>query len=368
VAHWHDQCSIDAHMKSLVLASLVLVPACFGGERHDTGACPAGETCSNLTPQGLEFVGATFADYALIVGPSPTAIGGTQDIAIAYGRDGLGAYVPLDLAYTADDDGGTGVALAHQAGAIVTMRGVASRTNYLRITDASTGELFDRHSLTGAAISRVAIVAATTELVPEGVAIAFATGTVKVGVALYGEVQASTGPQEERLIDQGMALELPGSTQPAWDSLQLASASTGTYTLGVTAGDRPTANLAVIVVDHLDQIAKAPATVTTIAPMGSAIVCFDAVSGGRYVAGLDWHYLVDNVDRTQDAHGNCISVGTHQTSGTVTVVASAMGQSATLTLPIAAARTNIAPEGTQPSRAPRAQPVLVPTAGDRASM
>ena len=344
-------------MKSLVIASL-LVPACYGGERHDSGACPAGETCSNLTPQGLEFIGATFADYPSVVGPSPTAIGGTQDIALDYERDVVGVYVPLDLAYTAADDGGNGVALDHQAGSIVTMRGVASRTNYLRILDATTGELFDRHSLTGAAVSRLAIVPATTEIVPEGVDIAFATGTVKLGVALYGQVQESIGAQEERLIDQSMALDLAGATQPTWDSLQLG-APAGTYPLVVTAGDKPSANLEVIVVDHIDQIAKAPDNATTLRPMGSTLVCFDAMTDGHYVAGLEWHYLVDNVDKTQDALGNCISVGTDQTSGTVTVVGSAMGESATLTLRIAAART-IAPH--------RAQRMLVPTAGDRASM
>ncbi|CAN5600066.1 hypothetical protein BH11MYX1_BH11MYX1_05770 [soil metagenome] len=365
MVQWHDQCFISLHMKSFVLASLLLVPACYGGERHDSGVCPAGETCSDLTPRGLEFVGATFADTASIVGPSPTAIGGTQDIAIEYDRAVSGVSVPLDLAYTADDDGGNGVALEHQAGALVTMRGIASRTNYLRISDAVTGELFDRHSLTGAAISRIAFVPATTELVPEGVDLAFATGTVKAGVALYGQVQASTGPQEERLIDQSMALELAGATQLAWDSLQLASATTGTYALGVTAGDRPTTNLDVIVVDHLDQIVKAPENATTIAPMGSAIVCFDAITDGRYVAGLAWHYLVDSVDKTQNALGNCISVGTNQTSGTVTVVGSAMGQSATLTLTIAAART-VMPAAL--ARQSRAQRVFVPTAGDRASM
>ncbi len=345
-------------MKSLVIASLLLVPACYGGERHDSGACPAGETCSALTPQGLEFVGAAFADYASVVGPSPTAIGGTQDIAIDYERDVVGVYVPLDLAYTADDDGGNGVALDHQAGSIVTMRGIASRTNYLRILDATKGELFDRHSLTGATVSRMALVPATTEIVPEGVDVAFATGTVKLGVALYGQVQESTGPREERLIDQSMALELAGATQPSWDALQLA-ATAGTYPLGVTAGDKPTAHLDVIVVDHLDQIAKAPDNATTLSPMGSTIVCFDAMTDGHYVAGLDWHYLVDNVDKTQNALGNCVSVGTDQSSGTVTVVGSAMGESATLTLPIASART-IAPH--------RAERVLVPTAGDRASM
>ncbi len=97
----------------------------------------------------------------ILSGPSPTAIGGTQDIALQYDPT-TGHFVPLDLPYTADDDGGIGVAIDHTAGSVVSVRGVASRTNYLRIIDATTGELFDRKELTGAAIDSLSLVAGTT--------------------------------------------------------------------------------------------------------------------------------------------------------------------------------------------------------------
>src|SRR5690349_9941492 len=119
-------------MKSLVLASLLVVPACFGGERASTGQCPAGEVCSPETPNGLHFIGQALIDDVLVSGPAATAIGGTQDVALQYDR-GDGILIALDLPYTADDDGGLGVRVDHTAGSVVTMRGMKSRSNYLRI-------------------------------------------------------------------------------------------------------------------------------------------------------------------------------------------------------------------------------------------
>ncbi|MEO8845174.1 MAG: hypothetical protein ABI591_01855 [Kofleriaceae bacterium] len=344
-------------MKSLVLASVLLVPACFGGERATTGACPAGETCSDLTPRGLQFLGASLSDDANLSGPSPTAIGGTQAIQLQYDPT-LDFFQPLDLSYTADDDGGNGVKVDHTAGAVVSVRGMGSRTNYLRISDASTGELFDRKELSGAAIDRFSLVPNTTELVPAGLDVAFASGNVKIGVALYGAVQESTGPQEERLVDQSMQIALAGSTQRAWDALEMPGASAGTYGLSVTAGDRPTANVEVIVVDHLDSLVADDSNDTTLAPNQSSVVCFDGLAGGRYVAGLTWHYTINNVDQASGL-GNCVSVSA-LTTGPITIVGSADGLSATATIAVGAARTL--------PHAPRATRVTPTTAGDRAAL
>jgi hypothetical protein len=344
-------------MKRLCLASVLVVPACFGGERAETGQCPAGETCSNLTPRGLEFIGASFADTATLAGPSATAIGGTQDVELQYDPT-QGFFQRLDLAYAADDDGGIGVKVDHTAGPVVTVRGMGSRTNYLRITDAATGELFDRKQLSGASIDSLGVVAVTTELVPAGLDLAFATGDVHVGVALYGAVQEDSGPQTERLVDQSMQLALAGAAQRGWDQVELPSAVAGEYGLSVTAGNRPAANLDVVVVDHLDSIEADSLNESSVMPNGSSMVCFDGMSGGRYVAGLTWHYTVDEVAEASQL-GNCIAVNATQASGTISVVASAYGMSATATLAIGAART------TTPARAVR---TARPTAGDRASI
>jgi hypothetical protein len=348
-------------MKRLAFCSLALTSACFGGERATNGACPAGETCSPLTPRGLQFMGATLIDDANLAGPAPTAIGGTQDIQLQYDPNAPGHYVPLDLDYIADDDGGLGVAVDHTAGATVSVRGVASRTNYLRIADSGTGELFDRKQLTGAAIDSFALVAGTTELTPVGAQLAFAAGDVKVGIALYGSVQEDTGPTVERLVDQSMHLGLQGATQRTWDSIELTSAIAGTNPLAVTAGNRPSANVDVVVVDHLDQLVQDASNPATIAPNGSALVCFDGMASGRYVAGLTWHFLVDNVDQSLAALGNCVAISTQKVAGSITVVGSADGMSASTTLAVGTA-TRTSPH---PARVVRTAPA---TAGDRAAM
>ena len=343
-------------MKSLVLASVLVLPACFGGERAETGQCPAGETCSALTPNGLQFVGATLADDVNISGPAATAIGGTQDITLEYDPTVTAIYQPLDLAYTADDDGGIGVRVDHQAGAVVSVRGMASRENYLRILDQSTGELFDRKELAAAAIDSFSVVPNTTEILPLGLEVAYAAGDVRVGVALYGAVQHDAGPEEDRLVDQSMVLSLAGGTQTGWDTLELTGAVAGTYPLAVTAGNRPTANVDVVVVDHLDSLVADSLNDTVLAPNTTTEVCFDGIAGGRYVAGLTWNFTINAVAQ-QPALGNCVSV-TAGATGPISVTATADGVSATASIAVGNART----VQQRPAR------VVRPTAGDRASM
>lgn len=344
----------------LLLSSLPLI-ACYGGERATTGQCPAGETCSAATPNGLQFVGASLSDELLFEGPAPTAIGGTQDIELEY-DPGTGEQVPLDLPYQADDDGGLGVRIDHTTGPVVTVRGVESRSNYLRILDASDGTLFDRKELTGAAIDAIALVATDYEMIPDGAQLAWATGDQKIGVALTGAVQEANGPKEERIVDSSMQLALAGAEQPAWDELHLPAATAGTYAIAVTAGDRPTASVPLVVVDHADSVAPLSPP-PGIAPNGGAMVCFQATAGGRYVVGLTWSYVIDGV--AESAGGltpNCIEATTTKTSGTVSVQASAGGQTATVTLAVGA-MSRVTP--------PQAHAGVVrnaPTAGERASL
>lgn len=344
----------------LVLPSLPLL-ACYGGERANTGVCPAGETCSPATPNGLQFAGASLSDQILLEGPAPTAIGGTQDIELEY-DPGDGETIPLDLPYRADDDGGLGVRIDHTTGPVVTVRGVESRSNYLRILDAGDGTLFDRKELTGAAVDSIALVATDYEMIPDGAQLAWATGDQHIGVALTGAVQESTGPAEERIVDTSMQLALDGAEQSAWDELHLPAAAAGTYSIAVTAGDRPTASVPLVVVDHADAV-TALSPPSGIAPNGATMVCFQATAGGRYVVGLTWSYAIDGVaTNARTLTPNCIEATTTKTSGTVSVQASAGGQAATVTLAVGA-MSRVTP--------PQAHPGVVrnaPTAGERASL
>lgn len=360
-------------MTRLLYASFLTLPlvACYGGERRTTGECPAGETCSDTTPGGLDFIGNHLVGELLLSGPRPTAIGGTQAIALEYDR-GDGVDIALDLPFTADDDGGIGVRVDSISGSQVIVRGAGSRSNYLRILDED-GLLMDRKQLTGAALDRIELVTADFESVPSDKPLAFAAGMRTFGVALYGDVQTSAGPRSDRLIDTSMQLSLPGADRKAWDTLEL-DAVVGTATLVVTAGDKPTANLDVVVVDHADTVAVMQPAPSTIPANGSTSVCFEANAAGRYVAGLTWTFVVDGETKVQgdDAlQRNCVAVATRKTSGTVSIQATAGGQTTAMALAVGAGAresTSGPAVARETTPAARARSYAISTAGDRASM
>jgi len=344
-------------MKRL-LASLLFVAACTGGERANSGQCPAGEVCSPKTPNGLHFIGNQLADDLNLVGPSPTAIGGSQEVALQYDR-GDGILIALDLPYTADDEGGAGVKITATSGSVVTVTGQASRANYLRILDAADGTLFDRKQLTGASVDTIKLLPLNNERVPAvNSGLAWAAGPLDLGVGIYGQVQESSGPVDERLVDSSMQLDLAGATKTAWDTLHLANAQPGTSTLMVTAGDKPAAPVDVVVVASPDSIMPID-TPPWIRPNAATDLCFNTMSGGRVAIGFSWTFTADNVAVTPGLVPNCATVTTTKTTGTVTVSATAGGQNATITLNV----SNSFRESTRPR-----QRVLPTTAGDRAAM
>ena len=348
-------------MKRLAYLATILLAACTGGERAETGQCPAGETCSAATPNGLQFLGVDLAGIWTFETPEPTAVGGTQDIALEYQPAGSRDFVPLDLPYTADDDGGAGIAVDHQSGPTVTIRGVRSLSNYLRILDASDGSLLDRKELTGSALDAITLVPVDPMValqVPANMQPAWAPGDRTIGVALWGQVQTSSGPVEERIVDQSMQLALTGADRAAWDQLHLAAAVAGTYPITVTAGDHPATTIDLIVADHADSIAQVDVP-ASIPPGGSAEACFAAVVQGHAIVGLPWTYVVDGV--TMTTHGDpCFMVQTSKTSCSVSVEVSAGGQTTTATLAVATART-------QPARPLVPQREMGTTAGERAA-
>lgn len=345
------------------LALCLPLAACYAGERRSSGECPAGETCSDTTPRGLDFIGNRLINDLLLSGPRATAVGGTQVVALEYDR-GDGVDVALDIPYTADDDGGLGVKVESQSGSQVTIRGVASRKNYLRIVDAD-GLLMDRKELAGAELERMELVSDDYETISTGTLIAFAPGQRDLGVALYGDVQHSSGPVSERLVDTSMQMTLAGSTPMAWDTLRV-DAVVGTYPLEVVAGDKPANVLDVVVVDGADSLAVMADAPTTIAANQSRSVCFEAKAQGRHVVGLVWTFDVDGTTKVQgeDAiNRNCVNVSTTKTTGSVSVQASAGGQTATVSLTVGAAREQL---DVTPSI--KSLPQAIPTAGDRAQL
>ncbi len=327
---------------SAALFSLPLV-ACYGGDRAN-GVCPAGETCSPATPNGLLFVGRNPSDEIALSGPLATVIGGTQDVQLEFNDATLGAF---DLAYTAVVDAPTGVNIDTTSGSTVTITGTGTDANYVRIVDPS-GELYDRKQMTGASIDTVALVPAGPETIPTGMDVSFATSNEKFVVALTGRVEDSVlGEIEERLVDDSMQLTLAGSLRVGWDAFSMPGAGAGVYSLGVSSGDYSGQPLDLVIVDHIDSLTVQPDAPTTVAQNESVVVCFTASSSGRYVAGLDWEFTVDG--QAVSAFGNnCADVSTTSTSGSLTVKASVAGMNAQTMLAIGPASRQV------PHKQPRA--------------
>jgi hypothetical protein len=340
-------------MKRLALLALSLA-ACYGGERaNNSGECPAGEACSPATPNGLDFVGNALANEVLLSGPRPTAIGGTQVVALQYNR-GDGVYIALDLPFTADDDGARGIKVDSTSGSQVTVRGVGDASNYLRILDED-GLLMDRKELEARELTSIEIVPTDYESIPVGTPIAFAPGPRKLGIALYN----SGGT---RLIYTSMQVQIEG-VRASWDTFN-TNTTLGTHTVSVTAGDKPAANIDLVVVDHADSVVAINPP-PSMQPNGSTTVCFQASSGNRYIAGLSWSFNVDGVEKTQGdgtLTRNCVTASTMKSSGSVAISATAGGQSTSVSIPIGSARS------AAPVTPMRTLPTAVPTAGDRAAL
>ncbi|MBL9015911.1 MAG: hypothetical protein JNL83_17120 [Myxococcales bacterium] len=358
-------------MRRYLLASILLAACNTAGERADTGECPVGEVCSAKTPRGLHFIGNTLADELFGGnGPAATAVGGTQEVALEYDR-GDGNRIALNLPFEADDDGGLGVTVVSHSGSVVTVKGAKARSNYLRIVDPQTGELYDRYELTGAALKSMRLVGTSFEVTPTGRAdLVFGPGEQEIAVALVGDVQTSSGADSRRIVDTSMILDLPGTTRTGWDSIKIANAQPGTYPLNVTAGDLPQALLPVEIVAAADAVTPLEAGTPTVRPGSSTTICFQATSNGRYIYGLTWTYTIDGqtiVKGRSELARNCVSVPAgNRTSGSIPVTAAAGGKQTSISVLVGAATLQAG--GATKLETTTGVERHIPTAGDRASL
>ncbi|MFN0251607.1 MAG: hypothetical protein ACKV2T_32325 [Kofleriaceae bacterium] len=345
--------------------SLLLVGCTTFGERAESGECPAGEVCSALTPYGLHFIGNAMADEFFLSGPSATAIGGTQEIELEYERLN-GLRYPLDLPWSADDDGALGVRVLEQSGNTVTVGGQRSRRNYLRIIDPDTAELYDRYEIAGAAISDIRLIGTETEVVPQGAELVWAPGDQRVGIALFGEVQDGSGPEIQRIVDSSMGLSLVGSQRTAWDELRLPNATIGVHSLTIEAGDVVPRTFDLEIVASADALIVLGGGAPTVQPNSSTNVCFQASNAGRYIYGLTWQFNVDGEASTggkQAAMRNCVRVEAKPGQTSIPVTAAAGGRQISIDVEV---RSNVARKAEAPTSATLVR--SVPTAGDRARM
>ncbi len=267
------------------LVFILAVPACNlnAGDRSASGMCPAGETCSDATPHGLNFDGASLAGTWFVDGPAATAIGGVQDVTLTYVHSD-GSSSVLDQPFAVDDGGGSAVASGEIHGPTMTMHGVANGENLIRIVDAVDDTLYDRKMMGAAELDSATVVPGDLESVSE-LPTVFWTGPQTVGVALYDAHTA------QRLVDTGMTIDAAGATRRGWDTVDITSTSPGTRSLTITAGDKPAFAIELTVVNHVDAISKDANP--DLHPDGGE-VCFTAHSGASRIVGAPWSFAIDN--------------------------------------------------------------------------
>lgn len=331
-------------MRSSILLVPLLAAGCFEGEVADFG-CPADEVCSPDTPDGLHFFGADLAGV-FEIDNFPIAVGGIQRVRLA--REVGDTFVDLDAGYLALDTGPS-ILVEDQDGPVVTLRAAAAGSNHLEIRDADDNSLMDRKVFESAELASISI----TDTGYEGSErpIAFMPGTIRFGIAL-------TDADGDRLVDEGMTLDLPGATHVTWDILELSGTTAGTISVSVTAAGKPPATVDVVVVPAVEAIALDLAPEPLV--VGStSFACFEAHAGEHFVAGLTWAFTTDNGQVQEFVSPSCITV-VPDTAGDITITASAGGIEKVVTFPVAEAQA-------KPSRVASPLRVIDRLRGERAT-
>ena len=296
-------------MNRLLVALIAIsgpLAGCVGGDRaSDDGQCPAGEVCSPETPDGLQFIGSSLVGSFVVGGPLATAIGGTQEVELDL-EPALGVYTPFDLTFTVDDQGGAGVRFDHQNGNIVTVRGAGSFSNYLRILDPSTNELFDRKELTGAQSTRSRSSPTTLERSRRACRSRLRPATSSSASRCLARSRVRSGRRNHgsstrRWSPRSMAR--PGTRGTRWSCRTRAA---GTFTLSVTAGNLQAMQLPLDVVDGADLIVELDPTPDDRARLTTCAL--PRLTRAAYVAGLAWTFEVDGVATAGTA--NCVTSAT----------------------------------------------------------
>jgi hypothetical protein len=279
-------------------------------------SCPADETCAALTNGSLRFHGtAVSGGRADTI--APTAVGGTQDISIEFRGE------PFTVPYEVDDTSGAAVAFDRSEGAVVHVHGVARGSNYLRIVDPTSKELYGRVELEAGEIGDISLAPAQTTSIDSIEPVVYLAGHEPMIVLLDGGL----------LVDTSMQVTADGATSTAWDRLDYADLAPGTHELTVSAGNQEPMTLSFDVVAAADTIEPSPPITFTAGSQSS--LAFYARNAGRTVVGATWSFTSDN--GTIEAAGcvNCAYI-TPAAEGTMHITASAAGATYTGTYPVRA--------------------------------
>ena len=128
-----------------------------------------------------------------------------------------------------------------------------------------------------------------------------------------------------QLVDHGLSVVGDIARAPAWNQLDLGSATPGDHMLGIITGTA-TWDLTVHVVGSIDAIVAEHAMFTATTEY-SPDVCFFPELGGQNVGNVPLQFTVDGALHDTSYIPNCVLV-LPEHDGTVTVTASALGHSA----------------------------------------
>ncbi len=345
-----------------------------GGDRTD-GECPAGEVCSPDTPTGLYFGGSVLGDeiFDSIVEPHRTAVAGTQTLDIFSDADASDEFIGFDAVAA-----GPSFQVVAVAGNQVSVAGVAGGTDFLRLVDPESGELYDRIALQTAVVDTIAIVPQKIDLLGDQelydaaspAVVYHASGTSELVVALYDA-------SDVRLVDETLTLALgTGFVRDTaqWDRFEHDPVAPGTYVFTFTLGSGEIGDLSATFVDAVDAVVWVPGLANSerAEPASGAVVgqqkrfCFRAENGGRPVVGATFGYTSTSGLTVASGSGTCVTV-TGAAPGLATLTVSVDGVAEPFDVPVASAAN------AQPASAANAEAQAAPVgagagagAGERA--
>jgi hypothetical protein len=324
-----------------------------GGQRAN-GSCPPEETCSPDTPDGLYFGSAPFGDAILegaVVAPHRTAIGGIQTVRAFLDQ---AAQQPFTRPYDALA-AGPSFSVAAVAAENISIHGEAVGTDYLRLVETGTQNLYDRISLETSAVDHAAIVPGPADVIDDDGLTAtppvaprwFVGGDGKAVVQLFDM-------QGTRLVDETATIDAPSTPALAqWDVYTFdQTLPVGPVLVKVTTGDGAAHDVNITTTDTVQSVIWTHGLSTRAPDTGLAmdeqeIFCFRAVDGGDAVLGAPWSYQVTNDLTITSSTTNCVFVK-RVAAGAGTLTATAAGTSAQFAVPTNAMPT---PKPTRRARA-----------------
>src|SRR4051812_37169737 len=213
----------------LLVPALLALPACTTlGDRAANG-CPVGQTCSNETPDGLEFSGPEYGD-SWLGDPSVklVAVGGTETIGAWDHQTGDALAVP----YTASFEEDAAMLIGGTDGNQILVASLDVASTDLSLRD-SQGALLDRVNVTSHEVTAIGLTQGGPDVDfrrDDGPIALYPGASLRLTVTLSD----ATG---DRLVDDHMFVDLAiPATRATWDSFDLTVPVDG-VTVDVQAGE-----------------------------------------------------------------------------------------------------------------------------------